>query len=182
MPHKLKNALLALGAAFALAGCMNDPYELALASIDLADDHEVVDVIAALDRADRGPFRSYLLHHLATSSSFCGERLIDATGKEPVTVGEAILLTKQRDARRAIALKPLVEQGYSEVAIKQIALDELSDRREELLMQRQDYKLSLPPDTDLSQEPYLQLLERDLQDNTAATVIAKSALEAVKSN
>lgn len=121
--------------AVAVAGCNLAPRDVrvdALQAYDLTSSAVTVDLIAALDEADRPVFRQFLLHHLATSSAFCGEALFDEAGQAPKTVGDAIRLTRLREERLAAAGRPFDLASLSPQARKNIKLRQLSDKRGEL--------------------------------------------------
>ncbi|OWQ97057.1 hypothetical protein CDQ92_08210 [Sphingopyxis bauzanensis] len=49
-------------------------------------------------------FANYVIRHHAKSASYCGKPLLDADGKAPATVGDAIDLAVRRDAMEQAAL------------------------------------------------------------------------------
>ncbi|QYU68653.1 hypothetical protein J4558_00430 [Leptolyngbya sp. 15MV] len=101
----------------------------ALTDYDLTDSTVTVDLIAALDETDRPAFRQFLVHHLATSGSFCGEALFDERGKSPSTIGEAIRLTRLREERLALQGKPFDMASLTPRARRAIDLELLNRER-----------------------------------------------------
>ncbi len=101
-----------LTAALLVAGCLgNGARERSLAGLDLSNMELVRDLGEGLSGDDRAAFSTYVLIHAPSSPSFCGERLFARDGREPLTVGEAIDLTRLREFEirlaRAEEAKPL---------------------------------------------------------------------------
>lgn len=99
--------LLAIG----LGACAPDPLAMTLAEIDFTDMEEVQEIRQDLRAEDRPVFSTFIVKHVATSSSFCGETLVTEDGKLPQTLGEALALTVLREERegreRLAAERPL---------------------------------------------------------------------------
>jgi hypothetical protein len=103
--RKVRSCLAAL--ALALAACGANPAadvsEDLLSRYDLTDQLVAAEVLAGLPKPDRALFQTYLLHHYALSEAYCGDALLDSEGREPRTVGDAIALTRIREAQLAAA-------------------------------------------------------------------------------
>lgn len=86
-----------------LAGCASDVRDTRLADIDLRNMETVQEISARLPPAQRAAFANYVLVHNAASAGFCGRALARSDGTPPETIGEAIELSRIRDAemRRA---------------------------------------------------------------------------------
>lgn len=134
-------SILAAAASLALTACAADVREEPLATFDLSQPAVIEAVLARLPAESRGAFATYTIHHLASSSAFCGDVLIDERGQEPVTVGEAIRLTIAREAELAeepevidpATLNPVDRHRY-ELAQAVEAHGYLIDERENALM------------------------------------------------
>jgi len=117
---------------WALAACSPDPRTLALADIDFTDMGAVQEIRHSLPAEDRPVFSTFIVKHVATSSTFCGETLVNKDGKEPRTLGEALVLTVLREEKerreRLAAERPL---PASEVARREV--ETLTSRRELLI-------------------------------------------------
>jgi hypothetical protein len=124
--------LLACAALSACTLASRDVRGEALAAHDLADSTVTVELIAALDEADRPAFRQFLLHHLATSTGFCGEALFDEQGEAPATIGDAIRLTRLREERLARDGLAYDLASLTPQARQAIELDRLNRQRGEL--------------------------------------------------
>ncbi len=127
----MRNPLAFLAIA-ALVGCTDDVRGKSLADYDLSDSAVTVPLIENLDEADRAPFRQFLLHHMATSKGFCGEPLFDEDGAAPVTIGDAIRLTRVREERMAMQGRSFDMASLTPRARRTIELDQLQRRRGEL--------------------------------------------------
>lgn len=104
-------ARLMIGLIWVLAACSQDVRSLELADVDFSDMKVVQQIRQDLPPEDRAVFSTFVVRHVATSSSFCGETLVDSNGREPLTLGEALALTVLRDERdrreRLAAERPL---------------------------------------------------------------------------
>jgi hypothetical protein len=123
-----------------LAACSPDVRSLELADVDLSDMGVVQEIRQNLPPEDRPVFSTYIVRHLATSSSFCGETLVDRNGREPRTIGEALVLTvmrEERDRRERLAAK----RPLSAPELARRERDLLIGQREALLA-RQTYLFS----------------------------------------
>ena len=150
---------ICLLAGLSLAGCAGDPGAQLLSDIDFSDNTAVAELLAELPAAERSHLQSYMIHHLASSKAFCGEALVDETGRQPLTIGEAIRLTIARDLEIARERLPLAEQGYSELAIKQIEHDELADHLWFLQTNLEAYRAG---EMGRIEQNQLQSMERDV--------------------
>lgn len=103
-----------------------------LTEYDLSNSSVTVALIQDLAEVDRAPFRQFLVHHMATSAGFCGEALFDENGAPPVTIGDAIRLTRLREERLAMDGQPYHAASLTPEARRAIDLDQLHRRRGEL--------------------------------------------------
>lgn len=87
-----------------LGGCAPGGRDIALSDINLSDMQTVRQIRDQLAPQDGIAFANYILRHHAKSASYCGKPLLDADGKEPATVGDAIDLAVRRDAMEQAAL------------------------------------------------------------------------------
>lgn len=125
-------AVALLTACMSLAACGQVPGNVAghaLDDYDLTNSTVAVELIGALDEADRPAFRQFLAHHLATSSSFCGEALFDDQGRTPETVGDAIRLTRLREERLAMQGMPFDLASLTPKARRAIDVELLNRER-----------------------------------------------------
>lgn len=116
----------------ALAACSQDVRSLELADVDLSDMEVVQEIRHSLPPEDRPVFSTYVVKHVATSSSFCGETLVDRNGREPRTIGEALALTvlrEERDRRERLA----AERPLSATELARRERETLVGRREALI-------------------------------------------------
>lgn len=87
-----------------LAGCSPEVRDIALADIDLRDMNAVAKIRSQLDSQDSVAFANYVVRHHRAAASFCGQPLVGAGGKEPVTIGEAVDLSIERANAERLAL------------------------------------------------------------------------------
>ena len=131
-----------LVAALLLSACNGDEVRMAaLDAYDLSDMAVVNRLAIDLTAEEAGALKTYAIHHIATSAAFCGDVLVDETGREPATIGEAIDFTIKREARLAAERRGPDLSEFSPIARHRIALDKLIEERdsaigdkEELLM------------------------------------------------
>lgn len=90
-----------------LAGCVSDVRDTMLSEVDLTNSRTLSQVAQELTPTERALLGTYVVRHLASSASFCGQPLTGADGKEPATIGQAIALTQARDAAEKKALAQL---------------------------------------------------------------------------
>lgn len=133
-------ARLPIGVIWVLAACSQDVRSLELADVDFTDMETVQQIRHDLPPEDRAVFSTYIVRHVATSSSFCGEKLVDSDGREPLTLGEALALTvlrEERDRRERLAAeRPL---SAAESARRQ---HEALIQQREALIARQTYLIA----------------------------------------
>lgn len=121
--------------ACVLAACSRDVRSLELADVDLSDMKVVQEIRHDLPPEDQPVFSTFVIKHVATSSSFCGETLVDSSGREPRTIGEALALTvlrEERDRRERLA----AERPLSATEQARRERDSLVGQREALLARR----------------------------------------------
>lgn len=87
-----------------LGGCAPAARDIALSDIDLGDMQTVRTIRNQLEPKDGIAFANYVIRHRAKSANYCGQPLLGADGKAPVTVGEAVDLAARRDAAERWAL------------------------------------------------------------------------------
>lgn len=124
-----------------LACCSSDVSGIMLADVDLRDMETVQEISARLPPAQRAIFANYVVVHNAASVGFCGRALVRSDGTPPETIGEAIELSRIRDAelRRAIQERP-ARMEPRELALKKwddliVEKDMLIDAQSILLAQ-----------------------------------------------
>jgi len=88
--------------ALALFGCAADVGDIRLADVDLSDAKVVERLSRRMDPDERQAFTTYVVAHFASSASFCGRPLVGPQGQEPVTIREAIELTRFRQAQQPV--------------------------------------------------------------------------------
>lgn len=118
-----------------LSACSRDVRTLELANVDFSDMDVVQGIRQNLPPEDRPVFSTYVVRHVATSSSFCGETLVDRNGKEPRTIGEALALTllrEERDRRERLA----AERPLSATEAARRDRETLIGRKEALLARK----------------------------------------------
>lgn len=101
-----------LGTFLLLSACMGDAArDRSLAGLDLSNMELVRELGEGLNAADRGAFSTYVAIHAPSSPTFCGEVLVGRDGRQPLTIGEAIDMTRLREFEiqfaRAEEAKPL---------------------------------------------------------------------------
>ena len=134
-------------ACLALGACADDPRDDPLKLYDFTDMQVVADVASRLAVEERGIFKTYAIEHLASSDRFCGEKLVSLDGREPLTIGDAIDFTIERQKRDAELLAAQDLNNYSPQARRFIAIEELESRRDELVGERETFRmLSSDPD------------------------------------
>jgi hypothetical protein len=82
-----------------LAACGRDVRNLRLEDVDLADMAVVQSLGRELAPTDRVAFTTFVAVHAASPGRSCGVRLGGPDGKEPETIGEAIVAMHERTAR-----------------------------------------------------------------------------------
>lgn len=87
-----------------LAGCAPQARDIALADVDLRDMQAVAAIRAQLQPQERAAFANFIVRHHISAANFCGHPLINASGRAPETIGEAVDLAMVRDAAEARAL------------------------------------------------------------------------------
>lgn len=87
-----------------LGGCAPGARDLALSELNLRDMQQIQAIRQQLGPQDGRAFADYVTRHHVTSANYCGRPLMDAHGKAPETVGEAIDLAMRRDALELQAL------------------------------------------------------------------------------
>ncbi|MGB7408633.1 MAG: hypothetical protein WA908_09005 [Pontixanthobacter sp.] len=137
--------LLPIGLLVATAGCgTHEPPPITsqkLAGLDFEQPAIAADIMRQLTAADRQTFTIYLLRHHRKGSAFCGLPLIDATGSEPETVGEAIALTKVREAEYAATLPNRETQPITQRGQYQARLTRLEERRTKLVDEQSEIRM-----------------------------------------
>lgn len=143
-----------------LSGCGRNVVDTSLAEYDLNDAAGVSEILARLPKEHRGAFATFTVHHLASSKAFCGDLLVDENGREPRTVGEAIRLTRLRDAernRRPAAIDPA---SLSPEVRRRMAVNEELRLREALVDQRE--MLLMTGDSTPAETARLRELDKEL--------------------
>jgi ABC-type multidrug transport system ATPase subunit len=119
-----------------LASCTTSRLDTPLAGLDLNDRATLARLQRDLAPEDRGALALYALLHWPGSAAFCGEPLLDSQGRLPQTIGEALRLTKARQAADAAAAvqraRPL-SQGEKRLAEQEYEIN----RRDALLARQQ---------------------------------------------
>lgn len=118
----MRNSMIALAAALALAGCDSgaeingrsaqaadapvpangDVGQIKIAAIDFDDMGQVKEIARALGR-DGPPFMSYVISRAEAKATLSQPEIARADGAPPDTVAEAVELAKEVRARRAAA-------------------------------------------------------------------------------
>lgn len=111
--------------------------EAPLSAYDLSDRDVVNAVLSELAPQQRGPFLTFTIHHLASSKAFCGDVLVDKSGREPITIGEAIRMTVAREAERNRQPEIVDPATLSPVVLYRMRLNELLEEREMLVDRRE---------------------------------------------
>lgn len=121
----MRNSMIALASALALAGCdsgaeinvpatqtadapvpvKGDIGQLKIAAIDFGDMDQVKEIARALGR-DGPPFMSYVISRAEAKATLSQPEIARADGTPPETVAEAVELAKTVRARRAAARNP----------------------------------------------------------------------------
>jgi hypothetical protein len=110
-----------------LVSCASDPKSIPLGDVDLSDMSTVQEIRSRLDAKEGVAFANYVVKHISTSSSFCGNLLLGPKGKPPSTIGEAIEFTLAKDAE---------DRRASQMAIKLKPYWELEQKKNQLANQR----------------------------------------------
>ncbi|WP_228243763.1 hypothetical protein [Porphyrobacter sp. GA68] len=133
--------LVVASCSLLLGACGRDIAAEPLAAFDLTQPAVVESVLAELPPESRGAFATFTIHHLASSTAFCGDVLVNEAGREPATIGEAIRLTIAREAdlrrdEQAVDLAALSPAERREYRLAQLleAHEHLVDRRENAIM------------------------------------------------
>lgn len=87
-----------------LAGCSPEVRDIALVDVNLRDMNAVATIRSQLEPQDSIAFANYVVRHHSAAERFCGQPLIGVGGREPVTVGEAVDLSIQRDKAERLAV------------------------------------------------------------------------------
>lgn len=168
-----RTILTLVTAACALAGCGSDITQTPLTAYDLADRAVVAHVLSELPAQQRGAFATYTIHHLASSTAFCGEVLVDERGRLPVTIGDAIRLTIAREEennRKPVVADPAT---LSPLVQHRMALREQLKKREQLVDKRE--LLLMTGDGDAGQAARLKELEAELASSAEAIAELRAA-------
>lgn len=99
----MRQALLSLAFGLCVASCATTTVDIPLAGLDLNDSATIARLQRGLSREDSGALAVFALRHWPASRAFCGEPVVDSSGRLPTTVGEAIALTKAREQADAAA-------------------------------------------------------------------------------
>jgi hypothetical protein len=84
---------------FLLAGaCASDVRTISLAEVDLSKSSVLMKIRDQLAPEERTLLSTFVVRHTASSAGFCGRPLVGPGGVEPKTIGEAIELTRAREA------------------------------------------------------------------------------------
>lgn len=165
-------AVWAVLLAVPLAACAQDVREVRLADVDLSDMDVVQEIREDLPAEDRATFGTYVVQHVATSSSFCGEVLVDENGKEPGTIGEAIALTELR-AEKLRRERLAAERPPTAVELLRRKEESLIGAREALIA-RQSY-LQMMHGAAARQQPEWEAIGEKMAEYDAQLQALKSA-------
>jgi len=132
----LRNLPLVL--ALLLASCGEDVRNRPLADVDLSNIKFVHQLARDLGSTDGAALINYADIHDPGSTHFCGERLVDARGEEPKTIGGAIDLTLARVALTRAGERTQTSETPAELIGKRLEdvafeRDMVSDRESFLL-------------------------------------------------
>jgi hypothetical protein len=105
----------------ACAACGQDVRQRQLGDLALGDMAVLQELGQDLSAEERALLATYSIAHWPGSSAFCGEVLIDQSGRQPSTIGEAIAMTKARETAR--------EEQLARAALPKTPLEELLERR-----------------------------------------------------
>jgi hypothetical protein len=84
---------------FLLVGaCVSDVKTISLTEVDLSKPSVLMEIRDRLPPEERTLLSTFAVRHTASSAGFCGRPLVGPDGVEPRTIGEAIELTRAREA------------------------------------------------------------------------------------
>lgn len=147
--------------------CSENLREHELSQYDFADMAVVSAVSAQLEKQDRAIFRTYAVKHLTSSAKFCGEKLVSVEGREPVTIGEAIDLTLAREARDAELRASQDLRNFSPAAQRYIRIEELTEARDDVINEREIYRMMEGDPSDIEQHNQWREFERQIAEINA---------------
>lgn len=149
----MRRTVISFALALGLASCATPGLDTPLAGLDLNDGRTLARLQRGLSPQDSGALAIYALRHWPGSRAFCGEAVVDQSGRLPQTVGEAVRLTKAREpveaAAAAARAKPasqgeqLLEQRDLEISQR----DALLARQQIALMKPRDKQTQLEIDS-----------------------------------
>jgi hypothetical protein len=161
--------------AVALGSCAAPARDVALAGLDLNDRATLARLQYGLSQEDSGTLALYALRHWPGSRAYCGEPVVDAAGRLPRTVLEAIALTKARErfvAEAALARAAAPSPG--EQLLRQ--RDDVTRRREMILAR---YQIALLQEKSGNPSPQVAELAVELKKlNDELTAIRLKLAEA----
>ena len=164
---------LTLLLALALAGCATNRFETPLAGLDLSDPKTIAQLQNGLSKEDAGALGVYALLHWPGSRAFCGDALVDANGRMPATLGEAIALTRVREQADAAArLARARPRPAGEILLEE---RDLAVRRRDSLLERLNIAKMQPSSSQRQKE--LDLIESDLLDANSQLQLINRKLE-----
>ena len=102
-----------------IAGCAPQGREIALADVNLSNMETVGKIRAQLAPQEKVAFANYVVRHHVKSANFCGQPLVGANGKAPVTIGDAVDLSIIRDAAERLALAEAQKPKHPRQLIKE---------------------------------------------------------------
>ena len=132
----MRPVIISIALALAVAGCASSTLDTPLGGLDLNDSRTVARLQSGLSSQDRGALAVYALRHWPGSRAFCGEAIVDNSGRLPQTIGEAIRLTKAREqADETAALERARPRSEGEKLLEQRDLE--ISQRDALLARQQ---------------------------------------------
>jgi hypothetical protein len=154
---------LSLLMALALAGCAASRLDTPLAGLDLNDPAVVSGLQQGLSAQDRGTLAVYALLHWPGSRAFCGDALFGADGRPPVTLGDALRLTRERE--RAEAAAQVARSQPRSAGEKLLEARDRAISERDLLLARQ--QVALMQDKTQKTETELKAIKTELQQVNA---------------
>lgn len=137
----MRPVIISIALALAVTGCASSTLDTPLAGLDLNDSRTLARLQSGLSSQDRGALAVYALRHWPESRAFCGEAVVDTSGRLPRTIGEAIQLTKAREqADTAAALARARPKSDGEKLLEQRDF-EISQR--DALLARQQVAMAM---------------------------------------
>jgi hypothetical protein len=112
-------------------GCTSDVERLPLAEVDLTDMRVVARLQSQMKPEDRRIFATYILEHRIASAGYCGRPLRGSRGEPPVTIGDALDMTRLRLAEYSAPQNTRVPVNMADDAVSRWA--ELIARRDLLI-------------------------------------------------